>query len=109
MAGMLNCQTGRLPMKYLGVWISDRHMTCSDLAYIHQKVEKKLPTWQSVGLTSGGKSILIQSCLSSISNYSMGVYLLQDEIHQKMDSARSNSFGMAQILKGNITWLAGTC
>jgi hypothetical protein len=82
-AGMLNCQTGRLPMKYLGVWISDRHMTCSDLAYIHQKVEKKLPTWQRVGLTSGGKSILIQSCLSSIPNYSMGVYLLQDEIHQK--------------------------
>jgi hypothetical protein len=80
-AGMLNCQTGRLPMKYLGVWISDRHMTCSDLAYIHQKVEKKLPTWQSVGLTSGGKSILIQLCLSSIPNYSMGVYLLQDEIH----------------------------
>jgi hypothetical protein len=67
-------------------------MSSSDLAYVHRKVENKLPTWQSVGLTSGGKAILIQSCLSSIPNYSMGVYLLQEEIHQKMDAARSYFF-----------------
>jgi hypothetical protein len=79
-------------MKYLGVWISDKHMSISDLAYVYQKVEKKLPTCQSAGLSSGGKAVLIQSCLSSIPNYSMGIYLLQDEIHQKMDSARSNFF-----------------
>jgi hypothetical protein len=51
-------------------------MTASDLAYVYQKVEKKLPTWQSVGLSSGGKSILIPTILSSIPNYAMGVYLL---------------------------------
>jgi hypothetical protein len=45
-AGMFNCNIGHLPMKYLGVWVSDRHMSSSDLAYVYQKVEKKLPTWQ---------------------------------------------------------------
>jgi hypothetical protein len=98
-AGMLNCNIGHLPMKYLGVWVSNRHMACSDLAYVYQKVEKKLPTWQSVGLSSGGKAILIQSCLSAIPNYSMGVYLLQEEVHQKMDSARSNFFWHGPNLK----------
>jgi hypothetical protein len=93
-AEIFNCNIGPLPFKYLGVMISNRHMTTSDLAYVYQKVEKKLPTWQSVGLSSGGKSILIQTILSSISNYAMGVYLLQEEIHQKMDSARSNFFCM---------------
>jgi hypothetical protein len=96
---MFNCNIGSLRLKYLGVWISDKHMSSSDLAYVHQKVEKKLPTWQSVGLSSGGKTVLIQSCLSSIPNYSMGIYLLQDEIHQKMDSARANFFWHGPNLK----------
>jgi hypothetical protein len=25
-AGMLNCNVGSLPIKYLGVWVNDRHM-----------------------------------------------------------------------------------
>jgi hypothetical protein len=43
---MFNCNAESLPMKYLGVMVSDRHLSSSDLAYVHQKVEKKLPTWQ---------------------------------------------------------------
>lgn len=96
---MFNCNTGSLPTKYLGVMVSDRHLSSSNLAHVHQKVEKKLPTWKSVGLTSGGKAILIQSCLSSIPNYTMGVYMLQEEIHQKMDSVRSNFFWHGPNLK----------
>jgi hypothetical protein len=75
-AAMFNCNIGNLPMKYLGVLVSDKHVSSSDLAYVHHKVEKKLPTWQSVGLTAGGKAVLIQSCLSSIPNYTMGIYML---------------------------------
>jgi hypothetical protein len=40
--GMFNCNIGHLPMKYLGVWVSDRHMACSDLAYVYQKVREKI-------------------------------------------------------------------
>jgi hypothetical protein len=48
-AEMLNCNIGRFPMKYLGVMVDNKNMTVSDLSYIYQKVEKRVPTWQSVG------------------------------------------------------------
>jgi hypothetical protein len=56
-------------MKYLGVMVDNKHMTVSKLSYIYQKVEKRVPTWQSVGLSSRGKIILVESCLSSIPMY----------------------------------------
>jgi hypothetical protein len=31
-------------------------------------------------------------CFSSIPTYTMGIYHLQEEIHQKMDTARANFF-----------------
>jgi hypothetical protein len=62
-------------------------MTASELNYVAAKVEKRIPTWQNVGLSSGGKMILVESCLSSVPNYAMGVYALQEEVRQKMDTA----------------------
>jgi hypothetical protein len=53
-----NCKPASLPMKYLGVMVSNKHITISDLAHVYQKVEKRIPTWQSVGLSSGGKNDL---------------------------------------------------
>jgi hypothetical protein len=91
-AEMFNCNVGQLPMRYLGIMVNNSHMTANDLSYVHQKVEKRIPTWKSAGLSSGGKMILIESCLSSVPNYTMSVYLLQEEVHQKMDSARANFF-----------------
>jgi hypothetical protein len=98
-AEILNCNVGKFPMKYLGVMVDCKHMTVSDLSYVYQKVEKKVPTWQNVGLSSGGKMILTESCLSSIPMYSMGIYRLQEEIHQKMNSARANFFWHGPNLK----------
>jgi hypothetical protein len=54
-AAMFNYNIGQLPMKYLGVMVNNRHMTAADLTYVSQKVEKRVPTWKSVGLSSGGK------------------------------------------------------
>jgi hypothetical protein len=72
-------------------------MTAIDLSYVYQKVEKRVPTWKSVGLSSGGKLILIESCLSSVSNYTMSVYLLQEEVHQKWIQLELISFGTKPI------------
>lgn len=40
-------------------------------------------------LTSGGRHILTNSCLSSIPLYCMGFYYQQDGIHKKMDSIKA--------------------
>jgi hypothetical protein len=56
---ILNCNIGKVPLKYLGVMVDNNHMTIFDLSYIYQKVEKRVSTWQSVGLSSGGKMMLV--------------------------------------------------
>jgi hypothetical protein len=55
--------------------------------YVGVKVEKRLLTWQGLQLSSGGKSILMESSLSSHPMYTMGIYLLPEEVHHKIDSA----------------------
>jgi hypothetical protein len=55
-------------------------------------------------LSSGGKSILIESSLSSLPNYTMGVYLLPEEVHHKMDSARAKFYWDSGGKKENIIW-----
>jgi hypothetical protein len=44
-AEMFNCNIGDLPLKYLGILVSNKHMSATDLSYVHLKVEKKIPTW----------------------------------------------------------------
>jgi hypothetical protein len=55
----MNYKEGVLPMKYLGIPISKTNMYTTDLIYVGVKVEKRLPAWQGMYLSSGGKSILI--------------------------------------------------
>jgi hypothetical protein len=91
-ASLLNCREGKLPFRYLGIPVSDKMLYTIELIEVGVKVEKRLPAWQGLYLSSGGKSVLIESSLSFLPNYTMGVYLLSDSIHQKMDSARANFF-----------------
>jgi hypothetical protein len=91
-ADLFNCNIGSFPMKYLGVMLDRYYMSSLDFAYVYQKVEKRVPTWQSCLLSYGGKMILTESCLSSIPNYVMGVFHLKGEAHHKMETARSNFF-----------------
>jgi hypothetical protein len=81
-----------LSIKYLGIPVSNYKLFSGDLMYVGLKVEKRLPAWQGLGLSSGGKSILIESSLSSLPSYTMGVYLLPNEVHHKMDSTWANFY-----------------
>jgi hypothetical protein len=62
--------------------------------YVGLNVEKRLLAWQGLMLSSGGKTILIESSSSSLPIYTMGVYLLSEEVHHKMDSPRATSIGI---------------
>lgn len=81
-----------MPLKYLGVPISNTQLHIADLRYINEKIQKRLPGWQSQWLSSAGKSSLIEISLSSAPNYSMGVYNLQEGIHHKLDTDRADFF-----------------
>jgi hypothetical protein len=79
-------------MKYVGIPVTTAKLYTGDLMYVGLKVERRLPAWQGGLMSSGGRSILTESSLSSLPNYTMGVYLLPEEVHHKMDSARANFY-----------------
>jgi hypothetical protein len=101
-ANCLNCKEGGLPMKYLGIPVITAKLYITDLMYVGLKVEKRLPAWQGLLMSSGGKSILIESSLSSLPNYTIGVYLLHGEVHHKMDSAKANFIGIQDKRRSTI-------
>lgn len=91
-ANGFNCNIGSFPIKYLGVMLDRYYMSSLDFAFVYQKVEKRVPTWQSRLLSYGGKMVLTESCLSSVPNYVMGIFHLKGEAHHRMETARSNFF-----------------
>jgi len=57
---------------------------------IVQKMFKRLDPWKRRNLTSGGRLVLTNSCLSSIPMYCMSFYWLQEGVHKKMGGIRAN-------------------
>jgi hypothetical protein len=68
-----------------------------DLMAVGVKVEKRMPSWQGLQLSSREKCILIESSLSSLPNYIMSVYLLPGQVHHKMDSDRARFYWDAGV------------
>jgi hypothetical protein len=44
-AKLLNCIEGSLPLKYLGITVSNLKLYAANLIYVGVKVEKRLPAW----------------------------------------------------------------
>jgi hypothetical protein len=89
LANMLNCVLGELPLKYLGIPVSNKHLNISAFSFLIQKLHKRLDPWRGKFLTSGGRQILTNTCLSSIPLYCMGFYWLQDGVYKQMDNIRA--------------------
>jgi hypothetical protein len=89
---LLGCKIGAFPMKYLGMPVSSMKISKVQLSYVSDKTEKRLDTWQCEYLSSGGKSILIDSYLSSIPMYTMEVYQLYEGNFQRLDSIRARFY-----------------
>jgi hypothetical protein len=89
---MLNCKLRRLPIKYLGVPLSDRKIKSEDMSWLSNKIAKRIPPWKGKQMSSGARLILTSNCLSSLPTYVMGFYLLTQGTHKKMDRVRSRFF-----------------
>jgi hypothetical protein len=91
-ANMLNCKLGELPIKYLGIPISDVKLGMGALAETPEKIAKRIPPWKGKHMSSKGSLILSNSYLSSLPTYNMGFYLFSLGTHRKMDSLRSRFY-----------------
>jgi hypothetical protein len=92
MANMLNCKLECWPMTYLGIPISEGRLGRNTFTSLKNKMTKRLDPWKGKHLSSGGKLILTNSCLSSLPIYTMGFYLLPKGTHEEMDSIRGKFF-----------------
>jgi hypothetical protein len=91
-AKLLNCKEGALPMRYLGIPVSNMKLYYVDLLCVGVKVEKSVSAWQGLHLSSRGKYILMENSLSSLPIYTMGVCWLPEEVCHKIDSARAKFY-----------------
>ena len=53
MANMLNCVIREMPMRYLGIPVSYKHLTIGAFSFLTQKLYKRLDPWKGKHLTSG--------------------------------------------------------
>jgi hypothetical protein len=91
-ANMLNYNLGRLHMKYLGILVNDVKLGMVPLSSVAKKVSKRVPPWKGKHMSSRGRLILTNNCLSSLPTYTMGFYLVPLGIHRKMDHVRAKFF-----------------
>uniref|UniRef100_J3MDK7 Reverse transcriptase zinc-binding domain-containing protein n=1 Tax=Oryza brachyantha TaxID=4533 RepID=J3MDK7_ORYBR len=91
-AMILNCNIGSFPFKYLGLPMSPFKLRVADLEFIPQKLENRLNLWQAGSLYYSGRAVLINACLSSIPSYAMGLFLLPESIHNRLDSIRGRFY-----------------
>jgi len=91
-SNMLNCRKGELPMKYLGFPIHDKKLPVKAFEGLVNKMKGKLQPWKGKHLSYGGRLVLINSSLSSMPIYTMGVHRLAE------GGASSDGYGQIAIL-----------
>jgi hypothetical protein len=104
---LFGCQVGSLPMKYLGVPISSVALKTSDWDYVDGKLVKKLDTWVGNSVSSGGKKILIDACLSSVLYFPMSMFLFNKTFLEKRIDIEKGSSGKKGKTKKVIIWFDG--
>ena len=72
-AEFFGCKVGAWPMTYLGMPVSDINITKAQLNFVVDKARRRLGSSKGDTLSSGGKAVLLNSCLSGIPMYTMGV------------------------------------
>ena len=104
---IFGCRVGTLPMIYLGLPVNNIKISKAQFSYVPDKANKRLATWKCDMLSSGGKATLINSCLSSIPMYTMGVYQLYEGNYQALDKIRSRFFWQGTNKKRKYHMLSG--
>jgi hypothetical protein len=91
-AEIFNCQIGIFPIKYQGVSVSPSRLHVLDWLPLVEKNNKKLDPWKGGMMSIAGRTVLINSSLSSSPIYHMSIYLLPKTIIAKMDKVGRKFF-----------------
>lgn len=71
---LFGCGIGSLPFKYLGISMTHRRLRNSEWHSVIDRFEKRLSSWKSKLLSSGGRLVLINSVFSSLPIFMMSFF-----------------------------------
>jgi hypothetical protein len=83
---------GSFPFRYLGIPMHHRKLKNLDWKEVEERFEKKLSNWKGKLLSAGGRLVLINSILSSLSIFMLSFFEVPREILKKLDYYRSRFF-----------------
>lgn len=89
----LGCQSGSLPMKYLGLQLGARRRDTQRWNRVVGLVRSRLESWKSRYLLMGGRLVLIHLVLSSLPVYQMSGSVLPEGVRRKLHRMLSH-FGV---------------
>jgi hypothetical protein len=81
----LNYRLSAFPMNYLGMPVRDSRILVQDLDPLVGRVMLKAEAWCGRLTSKVSKTVLIDSCLSRHSMYTMGMYILPEGVHDNFN------------------------
>ena len=94
------------PGKYLGLPILWERSKVEALAFVRDKIRKKVMGWNKNFLSQGGKETLIKAVANAIPTYSMSCFLYPKKTCQEIDSIIANCWWGEKDGKKKIHWKA---
>lgn len=78
----------QLPLKYLGVPLSDKKLTVADWRYVIDTISKKLQGWIGNLLSIGGRLTFLNSVLTAMPLYVLSLYKMPAKVIKQIDQVK---------------------
>jgi hypothetical protein len=89
---IFGCGMGSFPLRYLRILMHHRKLRHLDWKEVEENFKKKISNWTDKLLSSGGRLILINLVLSSLSIFMLSFVEVPREVLKKLDYYRSRFF-----------------
>jgi hypothetical protein len=90
---LFGCNKGTYPFRYLGIPMHHRQLLNSEWKKVEEHFEKKLSCWKAKYLSYGGKLVLLNSVLSSLSMFMMSFFEIPKGVIKTWITTGLGSFG----------------
>jgi hypothetical protein len=98
---LFGCKKGSYPFRYLGISMHYMKLNNNNWKMIEEQIEKKLSSWKGKYLLVGGKLVLINSVLRSLSMFMLSLFEIPKGVLEKIDYFRSSFFGKMIVKRRN--------
>ncbi|KAJ1703910.1 hypothetical protein LUZ63_003689 [Rhynchospora breviuscula] len=88
----MGCRPSKFPIRYLGLPLSDKKLKKQSYLPLIAKLKSKLNSWKAPFLSSAGRLVLINSCITSMPLYFMSAFQVPKWVLKEIDTIRMNFF-----------------